>query len=67
AQVGLGPIAARYARLDVLRGQPVQVLHAGGSRPGIARGIDARGALRVAFDEGERAIDSGEVSVRTNR
>lgn len=67
AQVGLGPFAARYARLDVLRGQPVQVLHAGGSRPGIARGIDARGALRVAFDEGERAIDSGEVSVRTNR
>ncbi len=64
---GFAAFAPRYAALDVLRGQPVEVLRAGGSEPGIARGIDARGALRVAFASGERAIDSGEVSIRGAR
>ena len=61
---GFAAFAERYAHCDVLRGREVDVLRANGKERGIARGVDARGALRVAFADGERSVDSGEVSVR---
>ncbi|HEY0179370.1 MAG TPA: biotin--[acetyl-CoA-carboxylase] ligase [Dokdonella sp.] len=61
---GFAGFAERYAARDVLRGRTLDVIGADGARVGVARGIDARGALRVAFDDGERTLDSGEVSVR---
>lgn len=65
AGAGFAAFAEAYAQHDVLRGREVCVLRAAATQYGIARGVDARGALRVAFADGERAVDSGEVSVRT--
>ena len=64
ARDGFAAFARRYAQCDVLCGREVHVLRANGAERGIARGVDARGALRVAFADGERSVDSGEVSVR---
>lgn len=61
---GFSGFASEYARLDLLRGQPVRVLRADGHEDGVALGIDARGALRVRFADGERSVDGGEVSIR---
>ena len=63
---GFAPFAPAFDALDVLRGREVRVTRAGDARgaDGIACGVDARGALRVRFDDGERGIDSGELSVR---
>jgi BirA family biotin operon repressor/biotin-[acetyl-CoA-carboxylase] ligase len=63
---GFAPFAASFAALDVLQGRRVGVTRAGdvGGAEGVACGVDARGALRVRFDDGERSIDSGELSVR---
>lgn len=65
ARDGFSGFAERYARFDVLQGREVDLLRTSGVESGIARGVDARGALRVAFADGERSVDSGEVSVRT--
>ncbi|NCT68545.1 MAG: biotin--[acetyl-CoA-carboxylase] ligase [Rhodanobacteraceae bacterium] len=64
ARDGFGAFADAWAQHDVLAGRRVQVLRADGAREGVAAGVDARGALRVVFADGERAVDSGEVSVR---
>lgn len=64
AAQGFAAFVEEYRRLDVLRGRAVRVQRAGTSEDGVALGIDARGALRVAFADGERCIDGGEVSVR---
>ena len=63
---GFAPFVPAFDALDVLKQRPVRVTRAGtpDARDGIALGVDARGALRVRFDDGERGIDSGEVSVR---
>lgn len=63
---GFAPFAPAFDNRDALRGREVRVLRAGdaGAADGVACGIDARGALRVRFADGERAIDSGELSVR---
>jgi BirA family biotin operon repressor/biotin-[acetyl-CoA-carboxylase] ligase len=61
---GFSAFAADYARYDVLQGQAVRVLRADQAQDGIARGVDERGALRVAFADRERRVDSGEVSIR---
>lgn len=66
ADQGFAAFAAAYARRDVLQGREVRVLAAGGVRDGIARGVDARGALRVEFADGERVLDAGEVSIRSD-
>lgn len=66
ARTGLAPWRARWRALDALADAPVDVLRADGSRtPGIARGIDDDGALRVERADGaiERLV-SGEVGVR---
>ena len=57
---GFAGFEARYRRRDLLRGQEVQA----GSLAGVALGVAANGALRLHCADGERAIISGEVSVR---
>ena len=64
AASGFAAFADAYAQHDVLCGHEVNVLRADTARHGTARGVDTRGALRVAFADGECAVDSGEVSVR---
>jgi len=64
AREGFAAFVRRYAQCDVLHGREIDVLRANGVERGIAHGVDARGALRVAFADGERSVDSGEVSVR---
>lgn len=61
---GFAGFADDYARYDVLHDRCVSVLRSDGRSEGIVRGVDLRGALRVAFADGERAVDSGEVSIR---
>jgi len=64
AAEGFVPFAADYAQHDLLRGHPVSVRDAAGSRDGIAAGVDARGALLVRHGGASVAYDSAEVSVR---
>lgn len=61
---GFAGFADDYARRDVLCDRRVNVMRSDGRSEGIVRGVDVRGALRVAFADGERAVDSGEVSIR---
>ncbi|MCW7536673.1 biotin--[acetyl-CoA-carboxylase] ligase [Aquabacterium sp. A7-Y] len=62
-QSGFAPFAARFAVLDALRDLPVRTTHAEAPE-GVARGVDASGALRLETAAGLRIIESGEVSVR---
>ena len=64
SSAGFAAFADAYAQHDVLRGREVRVLRGETTQYGIAGGVDTRGALRVAFADGERVVDSGEVSVR---
>ena len=64
AATGFAGFADAFARHDVLRNRRVRVLRGDAERDGIACGVDERGALRVAFAEGECVVDSGDVSVR---
>ena len=63
---GFAAFADAYAGHDVLLGRTVRVLRADATQDGFACGVDERGALRVAFRDGERVVDSGEVSVRAS-
>lgn len=62
---GFAPFAAAWGRDDVLRDRAVRVTDGERTVEGIARGIDAEGALRLEREDGriERVI-AGEVSVR---
>jgi len=62
-QQGFTHFAAEWAALDLTRDRAVQV---SGAEPfnGIARGIDADGALCVDTDSGRRSVHSGDVSLR---
>lgn len=60
---GFAPLRPAYARRDVLAGQRVRTTDA--TMPeGMAEGVDADGALRVAAGGASRRVVSGEVSVR---
>jgi len=60
---GFAPLQAAYARRDVLHGLPVRTSDR--SMPeGVAEGVDADGALKVASGGQTRRVLSGEVSVR---
>ena len=59
---GFAPLAAAYARRDVLRGQPVTTTLAE-VPDGVAEGVDERGALRVRRGAVHHLI-SGEVTGR---
>ncbi len=62
---GLAPFRPRYAALDALAGQRVDVHGAVATLSGRALGLADDGALRVRMDDGEeRHFHSGEVSVR---
>ena len=61
---GLAPFLPRYAALDLLAGQPINVHDARGVRHGLAEGLADDGALRVRFDEGLQSVYAGDVSVR---
>jgi BirA family biotin operon repressor/biotin-[acetyl-CoA-carboxylase] ligase len=60
---GFAPLVERYARRDLLVGQPVttSLPDLGG---GIAEGVDPGGALLLRVDGARRRVVSGEVSVR---
>lgn len=58
---GFAPLQAAYQRRDALAG--CDVIMSDGTT-GRAMGVDARGALRVHSQAGERTIDTLEVSVR---
>jgi len=60
---GFAPLQEAYARRDVLQGRQVRTTDA--QMPeGVAAGVDADGALKVAADGRTRRVVSGEVSVR---
>jgi len=61
-KVGAAAVAD-YARRDLLAGHTVRTTQQGVSE-GIARGVDASGALQLQTSAGLVAIHSGEVSVR---
>lgn len=63
-RAGLQPFLEEWNAADTLRGRLVSV-HAGSMHArGVARGIDAGGALLLETREGLRRLVSGEVSVR---
>ncbi len=64
---GLAPWLDAYAQFDLLAGCPVHVDWAGERICGVARGIDASGALLVDCDGERRALWGGEVTVRAAR
>jgi len=63
-RAGLKPFIEEWRRADTLRGAAVTVHAAQGPTRGIARGIDASGALLVESTAGLQKFVSGEVSVR---
>lgn len=64
-QDGLRPFADEWRAADALRGRPVVVRTAAETvSHGIARGIDASGALLVETPQGLQKLISGDVSVR---
>ena len=62
-RAGFGPFVARFAALDVLRDQAITTGDPG-APSGVARGVDARGGLRVETAGGLHVAYGGEVSVR---
>ena len=64
ADHGFAPFMARWERLDALRGRPVRILSGGAPLAGVARGVDADGALLVEHSGGVVRCEAGEVSVR---
>lgn len=61
---GFAPHIAQWTDRDALHGQEVRIDNAGDVTRGVARGIDAHGALLVETPAGVRRFISGEVSVR---
>jgi len=57
----------RWAEHDALQGSEVRVENSGEVTRGVARGIDAHGALLVETTAGVQRFISGEVSVRVER
>lgn len=53
-----------WCRLDILNGKDVQLMGLAEPLVGIARGADSHGALLIDTPDGQRAISSGEVSLR---
>ena len=61
---GLNALLARWNRFDMLLGREVVATAVRGETRGIAKGIDSTGALLIDVDGVERAVLSGEVSLR---
>jgi len=56
----------RWSRRDALEGREIRVESSGELTRGVARGIDAHGALLVETPDGVQRFISGEVSVRAD-
>ncbi len=63
---GFGPFVEDWERRHLWRGLPVRVQAGDTSRFGLAKGVDERGALRLATESGEVLLHGGEVSLRLN-
>lgn len=64
-QQGFAGFVADWNRLDLSAGRAVRIEGAGAVREGIARGIDAQGALILETADGRREpLHAGEVSLR---
>ena len=61
---GLKPHLSHWNACDALMDREVSVENAGEVMRGVARGIDAHGALLIETPDGVRRFISGEVSVR---
>lgn len=62
---GFGAFVQRYAQVDALAGQAVNVLDQGRVlQQGTAQGIDAQGRLQLATPDGIQPIVVGEISIR---
>ncbi len=61
---GFAPFRARFHSIDALDGVPVSLSN---GTLGVARGLDATGALQVHTAQGLESITSSEVSVRPQR
>jgi BirA family biotin operon repressor/biotin-[acetyl-CoA-carboxylase] ligase len=66
AHTGFAPMHDEYLAADALHGRPVRILGGGAITGGIARGVDAAGALLVEHDGRIHRIIAGEVSVRAD-
>jgi len=64
---GFAPHLVRWSTLDALQGSEVRVENSGEVTRGLARGIDAHGALLVETPAGVQRFISGEVSVRVEK
>jgi len=62
--IGLSPFVGRFARLDALHGQAVDIRMGESIQRGLAQGIADDGALCVHSAQGERRFHAGEVSLR---
>jgi BirA family transcriptional regulator, biotin operon repressor / biotin---[acetyl-CoA-carboxylase] ligase len=65
-EAGLKPFLEEWRRADALRGKVITVLTAAHTTRGVARGIDASGALLVETSRGLERQIAGEVSVRSD-
>lgn len=63
-QQGFSAVSAEWNALDATRDLPVRISHGDSGFDGIARGLDADGALRIDVDGEIRAVHAGEVSLR---
>ena len=61
---GLAPFLAEWNRADALKDRPVRVLEPNAGREGVARGIDADGALRFERAGRIERLTAGDVSLR---
>ena len=61
---GMSAFADEWQGADALANRPVRVLQGEQTLEGLARGVDADGALLLDSGDGRRRILSGEVSVR---
>ncbi len=64
ATQGFEPLAAAWQRLDLLQDQAVRVQAGERVIEGVARGIDAQGALMVDAAGQRHHLNAGEVSLR---
>ncbi|HET8882788.1 MAG TPA: bifunctional biotin--[acetyl-CoA-carboxylase] ligase/biotin operon repressor BirA [Solimonas sp.] len=61
---GFSVMAAEWARFDATRDARVRILNGEDVLEGVARGVDASGALLIDASDGRHRIHAGEVSLR---
>lgn len=66
ADKGAKDLIKRWSKFDVFRDQPVSVITEQGQQNGIARGINAQGALQLEVNKRIMIFSSAEVSLRSH-